>query len=180
MKKTTLLFSGFAVALSAACAPADPPPAVDIEDIRVMLIDGFEKHRMMDVEFAMAIPDSALRWAPTDGVRGFTGQVAHAGIGNTLFGSIALGVDRPPRDTAMYLNDKDGLVAATNEAYDWVIEGIRTLPAHEFLAQTELFGEPMPVWKAYVRSLDHGTWTRGQLVPYFRMNGVDPPDYRAY
>jgi len=163
-------------------SPLAAQASIDVEDFRAMLIDGFEKARIMDVEFAMAIPDSALRWAPTDGVRTFTEQVAHAGLGNTLFmAEPVLGEARPERgDSAVYNNDREALVAALNRAYDYVIEGVMELPAEEFLVETTLFGQQMPKWRVMLQALTHGIWTRGQLVPYFRMNGVAPPRYRAF
>lgn len=147
-----------------------------------MLLEGFENARAMDLEFAMAIPDSAFRWAPTEGVRTFTEQVAHGGIANTLFvAEPVLGEPRPEKgDTAVYLNDRDALVEALNRAYDYAIAGVQDLPAEEFLVETMLFGQEMPKWRVLVQALAHGIWTRGQMVPYFRMNGVKPPRYRAF
>ena len=181
MKHLKMIALGIFLAAGApGLSAAQSGSSIDVEEIRAMLIRGFEMGRMMDVEFARAIPDSALRWAPTEGVRNFSDQVAHGGMGNTLFASMALGVERPPRDTAVYLNDKEALVEALNQAYDWVIEGLQAMPAEQFLADTELFGQTMPVWRAYLQSLEHGYWTRGQIVPYFRLNGVKPPSYRAF
>ena len=165
-----------------AWSPGAAQASIDIEDFRAMLIDGFEKGRTMDVEFAMAIPDSAMRWAPTEGVRTFSEQVAHGGLGNTLFMAMpVLGEARPDRgDSAVYNNDREALVAALNRAYDYVIAGVIELPADEFLVETTLFGQTMPKWRVLLQALTHGIWTRGQLVPYFRMNGVAPPRYRAF
>jgi len=165
-----------------AWSPGAAQASIDIEDFRAMLIDGFEKARTMDVEFAMAIPDSAFRWAPTAGVRTFTEQVAHGGLGNTLFmATPVLGEQRPVAgDSAIYLNDREALVETLNGAYDYVIAGVIELPADEFLVETTLFGQTMPKWRVLLQALTHGIWTRGQLVPYFRMNGVAPPRYRAF
>lgn len=162
--------------------PVSAQATLDIEDLRAMIIEGFEKARTMDVEFAMAIPDSALRWAPTEGVRTFSEQVAHAGLSNTLFvAEPVLGEARPESgDTAVYNNNKEELVAALNRAYDYSIAAVQNLPAEEFLEETTLFGQQMPKWRVLVQSLTHGIWTRGQLVPYFRMNGMAPPRYRAF
>jgi uncharacterized damage-inducible protein DinB len=180
MKARIPVILGLLVAGTAGTMQAQA--TVDVEEIRAMLLDGFEKARTMDVEFAQAIPDSALRWAPTEGVRTFSDQVAHAGLGNTLFvAGPVMGQSRPERgDTAVYLNDKQELVAALHRAYDYVIVSVQTLPAEEFLAETTLFGQQMPKWRVLVQALTHGIWTRGQLVPYFRMNGVAPPSYRAF
>lgn len=163
-------------------SPVSAQASIDIEEFRAMLIDGFEKARTMDIEFAMAIPDSAFRWAPTDGVRTFSEQVAHGGLGNTLFlARPVLGEERPMAgDSAVYLNDREALVEALNGAYDYVIEGVMELPAEEFLVETSLFGQTMPKWRVMVQALTHGIWTRGQMVPYFRLNGMTPPRYRAF
>ena len=165
-----------------AWSPGAAQASIDIEDFRAMLIDGFEKARTMDVEFAMAIPDSALRWAPTEGVRTFTHQIAHGGLENTLFvAGPVLGEAKPERaDTAVYLNDREALIAELNAAYDYVIAGVQALPAEEFLVETTLFGQQMPKWQVMLQALTHGIWTRGQLVPYFRLNGLKPPSYRAF
>lgn len=156
--------------------------SIDIEEVRAMLIDGFEQARTMDLEFAMAIPDSAFRWAPTEGVRTFSEQVAHGGLGNTLFmATPVLGEARPEvGDSAGYLNDREALIEVLNGAYDYVIAGVMELPAEEFLVETTLFGQQMPKWRVLVQALAHGIWTRGQLVPYFRLNGLQPPRYRAF
>lgn len=163
-------------------SPVSAQASIDIEEFRSMLIEGFENARTMDIEFAMAIPDSAFRWAPTEGVRTFSEQVAHGGLGNTLFvAGPVLGEDRPVAgDTAVYLNDRDALVEVLNRAYDYVIESVIELPADEFLVETTLFGQTMPKWRVLVQALTHGIWTRGQMVPYFRMNDVEPPRYRAF
>jgi hypothetical protein len=163
-------------------SPLAGQASIDIEDFRAMLIDGFEKARTMDLEFAMAIPDSALRWAPTEGVRTFTHQVAHGGLENTLFvAEPVLGETKPERgDTAVYLNDREALIVELNAAYDYVIAGVQALPADEFLVETTLFGQQMPKWRVMLQALTHGVWTRGQMVPYFRMNGLAPPRYRAF
>ena len=182
MRTLSRAFTVAALLGGLAWSPVAAQVSIDVEDFRAMLIDGFEKARTMDLEFAMAIPDSALRWAPTEGVRTFSEQVAHGGLANTLFMAMpVLGEARPDRgDSAVYNNDREALVAALNRAYDYAIEGVVELPAEEFLVETTLFGQQMPKWRVMLQALTHGIWTRGQMVPYFRMNGVAPPRYRAF
>lgn len=182
MRTLSRAFTVAALLGGLAWSPVAAQASIDIEDFRAMLIDGFEKARTMDLEFAMAIPDSALRWAPTEGVRTFSEQVAHGGLSNTLFmAQPVLGEARPERgDSAVYNNDREALVAALNRAYDYVISGVMELPAEEFLVETTFFGQTMPKWRVMLQALTHGIWTRGQMVPYFRMNGVAPPRYRAF
>ncbi len=155
---------------------------IDVEVLRALLVRGFQENRMMDVEFALAIPDSALRWAPTPEVRDFVEQVNHTAVDNALF--VARGVlyiDVPSfGDTAVYLNDKQALAQVITDSYGWVIETLQDLSAEELLAETELFGRQMTKWRVYLQALEHAYWTRGQLVPYFRIHGMRPPEYRPF
>lgn len=157
-------------------------PTIDVETIRALLLRGFEQGRAMDIDFARAIPDSALRWGPTPEVRDFAEQVEHAAVDNALFVAQGiLGVPTPKfGDPEVYLNDQEKLSEAVSAAYEWVMQSLRELPPEEFLAETTLFGQQMEKWRVYLQALEHGYWTRGQLVPYFRTHGMAPPQYRAF
>ncbi len=155
---------------------------IDVESIRALLVTGFENNRAMDMDFVRAIPDSALRWAPTEDVRDFAEQIEHTALDNVLFVTMGVvGGERPNfGEPETYLNDKAALANAVSAAYDWVLETLRSLPAREMLADTELFGQSMTKWRVYLQALEHAYWTRGQLVPYFRAHGIAPPSYRAF
>lgn len=171
-----------ALALSARPATAQEGLGASAEDLRSALIGDFERHRQMDIAFARAIPDSALRWAPTEGVRDFAQQIEHITGANTMFvAGAVLGTDAPSLgDPETYLNDKEALVRMVGEAYDYALQSLRELPAERFVADTELFGQSLPRWRVYSLALAHADWTRGQLVPYFRLHGVDPPDWALF
>jgi len=183
--------SARAVALAAAgallavgCAPeeADPGPTVAAEELRQTLIRGFETHREMDLEYVRAVPDSALRWAPYPDVRDYAQQIEHIVVDYALF--VAKGVldEELPAlgDTAVYLNDKEELERLVEDAHGYALEALRGLPPEELVSETELFDERRPVWSVFRMALDHADWTRGQLVPYLRLNGVEPPAWQAY
>ena len=157
-------------------------PTIEVEAIRAMLLHGLEQGRAMDIDFARAIPDSALRWAPTPEVRDFAEQVEHAAVDNALFVARGiLGVPTPSfGDPSVYLNDQEAMVEAVTAAYEWVMQSLRDLPAEDFQTETTLFGQRMEKWRVYLQALEHGYWTRGQLVPYFRIHGMAPPQYRAF
>ncbi len=169
-----------AVATAGAQSTDSTGGPIDVEAVRAYLITGFENNRLMDIDFTRAIPDSALRWAPNDVVRDFAEQIEHA-ANNTWAAASALGVPAPSfGDSAQYLNNKELMVAAITRSYDWVIEGIRSLPAEEFTAMATLFGQRMPTWRIYAIALQHTNWTRGQLVPYYHAHGVPVPRFRLY
>ncbi len=155
---------------------------IDVESIRALLVTGFENNRAMDIDFVRAIPDSAFRWAPNEDVRDFAEQIEHTVLDNVLFVTMAVvRGERPHLESPKtYLNDKAALTDVVNAAYDWVLETLRSLPAQDMLAETELFGQSMTKWRVYLQALEHAYWTRGQLVPYFRAHGLAPPRYRAF
>ena len=177
---TAWLPAAFALLLAAPAAAQEP--SVDLESIRQMLINGFEQSKQMDLDFSEAMPESALRYAPTDGVRDFAQQIIHISDGN--MGTVGTAVVDAPApsvgDTAVYLNDVKELQAALTRAYDWVIGTLRDIPAQELGAETELFGIELTKWRVYMFALTHAYWTRGQLIPYLRLNGVEPPRYRPF
>lgn len=157
-------------------------PAVDVESIRAMLLQGLQTHRGMDVAFVQAIPDSALRWAPTPGVRDFAQQIEHIALDNPMIVAAGLPEAEAPEfgDPEVYLDDKAELEALVEATYDWVEERLRDLPAGTLTEETRLFGRPMTKWRLFLVALNHADWTRGQLVPYFRLNGVEPPSWSFY
>lgn len=171
------------ISLSQAAAQETASTAtVDVESVRAVLISGFEQYKEMDVEFARAIPDSALRWAPTSGVRDFAQQIEHGALDNAFFVARGvLGTETPTfGDSAVYLNDKEALAEAVAEVYDYVLESLRNISAEDLAAEADFFRRRLPRWRIYLLALQHANWTRGQLVPYFRLNGMDPPRWRSY
>jgi hypothetical protein len=75
-------------------------------------------------------------------------------------------------DRAVPLNGPGALEWMVAKAYDWVVGGLRALPAPELTERTELFGMTLPRWRLYLFVLTHTYWTRGQLVSYLRLNGA--------
>ncbi|UCF18216.1 MAG: DinB family protein [Gemmatimonadota bacterium] len=165
-------------------AQVDEPAGtkIDAEAVRAMLIRGFEQSRDMDLDYCRAMPDSALRWKPNPEVRDYAQQIVHISEGNLGIVAGAVMGAAPPSlgDSAVYLSDAAALEAAVSQAYDWVLEGLRDISAEELAVQTNLFGMDMAKWRVYNFALVHAYWTRGQLVPYVRAHGVQPPQYRPY
>lgn len=171
------------VLLAAALPTAAQQSSVDMETIRQILLNGFEQNKLMDLDYLEAMPSSDLRFAPTDGVRDFAEQIYHISESYIFALSSAGVVSAPPPalgDSAMFLSDVPSLEEAITRAYDWVLSSLREIPTAELAAETELFGMTMAKWQVYNFVLTHAYWTRGQLVPYLRMKGATPPQYRPY
>jgi hypothetical protein len=169
--------------LLGACAEGEDEDADDgglnTETVRAFLIEGLEANKQMDIGFARAIPDTAMRWAPNDEVRDFAEQVMHTADNSWAAGGLGV-APHAFGDTATVLNDKEALVTAVTAAYDWAINAARTLSAEDLAAEADFFGTPTERWRMFMQMIEHATWTRGQLVPYFHHHGVAVPSVTFY
>lgn len=156
--------------MGCAPAPAMDEGGIDAEAVRAFLLKGIEENKAMDLRFAEAIPDSAMTWAPNADVRNFAQQVAHAA--DNYWTASGLGVEGSSFSAG---SSKADLVAEVTRAYDWLESQARALPAEEFTTAVDLFGTPTVKWRVFTQALEHATWTRGQLVPYFHAHNVAVP-----
>lgn len=154
---------------------------IDPGAVRAYLVAGFEANKAMDLAFAEAIPDSALHWAPSEGVRHFAGQVYHTVDNSWLAGGL-FGEDRPAfvNDSSNAVNDKAALATFVSDAYAWVTGKLNVTTDQELSEEVNFFGQSMARWRAYAIVLQHAEWTRGQLVPYFHAHGVSVPGWKQY
>ncbi|MFQ5702723.1 MAG: DinB family protein [Gemmatimonadales bacterium] len=168
-----------AVSLVSCEVEDDSDDQLDVATVRAFIVEGLEKNKEMDIEFARAIPDSALRWAPNADVRDFAEQVVHAA--DNAWVASGLGIEsRTFGDTAVVLNDNDALAEAVAQAYDWILNAARELPDEEFTETVEFFGAKIQRWRVFMEAIEHATWTRGQLVPYFHAHGVPVPEVQFF
>ncbi|NIP58614.1 MAG: hypothetical protein GWM92_18000 [Gemmatimonadetes bacterium] len=159
------------------------PPAssqmLDATAFRASAIDDFQRMRGNVLQIVDAMPDSALHFMPTPGVRNFAEQIEHVVVGNVNIVASGVDADRIPLgDKSVYLNDKAELRAFVNRGFDRVREILEGMEDAELQEEGSLFGQiPTPKWKIVELAYEHGVWTMGSLVPYMRLNGVTPPSY---
>ena len=156
----------------------NPEPVQDIETMRAYLLDAFQRHKEPDVAYVNAMPDSAWRWAPTEGVRDYAQQMAH--VTHDFF-TPWRGDTGPSADSASYLNDKAVMVAQIEEGYDWALAHFGAMSTEELSETVEIFGgRRLPQWRNGTYWVEHAMWTRGSVVPYLRAQGVRPPGIRFF
>ena len=157
--------------LLAAQAPAAP------EFVRA----DWERDRKNVLASADAMPDSALGFRPTPGVRTFAQQIQHILESDLDVAAIALlGESGPPvlGDSAQYLHRKAALHAYTAAAFDYILSAIGRASPAQWRRRSQLYRLPEQLperWFALAH--EHSIWTLGQVVPYLRLNGVTPPSY---
>lgn len=163
-----------------AAAPAASLVAQSASPASVLMVD-WARQKKNVLAYINAMPDSAMTFAPTPGVRTFAQQVEHFVGTNTEIAAIVLrGLKTPPTlgDTAAYLHRKAALAEYTTKSYDYLLDALRTATPAQLSKSYTLFNQPAaPAWRWLELSREHATWTFGQLIPYLRLNKVTPPAY---
>ena len=159
--------------LPAAAQSSRPPKSI-------MLVD-WERQKKNVLAYVDAMPDSAITFAPTPGVRNFAQQIEHFVGTNTEIAAVVLrGLKQPPTlgDTAAYRHKKAALKEYTTKSYDYMLESLRTATPAQLAKTYALYNQPAaPAWRWLDLSKEHAVWTFGQLIPYLRLNKVTPPAY---
>jgi len=162
-------------------APALPLPAQAGMPPRSIMVVDWERQKNNVLAYIDAMPDSAMTFAPTPGVRTFAQQIEHFVGTNTQIAAFVLrGLKQPPtlgdRDT--YYRDKAALRDFTTKSYDYLLESLRAATPAQLAKSYTLFNQPAaPAWRWLDLSKEHAVWTFGQLIPYLRLNKVTPPPY---
>jgi len=146
------------------------------------LLADWQRNRTTVLAYIDAMPDSATGFRPTPGVRNFAQQFDHLVTTNLEVAAVALrGLKAAPTlaDSAVYLHDKAALRRYAESTYDYLLDALRRASPAQLRRPVAMYGQPpQPAVRLAALSFEHSVWTLGQLVPYLRLNGVTPPEYR--
>ena len=170
----------------AQAAPAKPAGAAKPATVAaslpkdIMLVD-WQRQKKNVLAYIDVMPDSAITFAPTPGVRNVAQQIEHFVGTNTEIAAIVLkGLKTPPTlgDTAAYRHNKAALRDYTVKSYDYLIDALRSATPAQLGKSFAIYNQPAaPAWRWLDLSKEHAVWTFGQLIPYLRLNKVTPPPY---
>jgi len=145
------------------------------------LVEDWERQRANFLAYIDAMPDSAMAFHPTPGVRDFAQQIVHAVTTNLEVAAIALrGLKEAPftLDTTQ-LHQKAALRDYTDHAYAFLLDALKGSTPTQLLKQSSVYNLPAQSASRWLTlSYEHAVWTLGQTVPYLRLNGVTPPSYK--
>jgi hypothetical protein len=148
---------------------------------RQQQIADLERERRMTLAMVDSMPDRLIHFKPVPEVRDFAQQIAHAAAPIALFAFRARGGTPPALgDSTVYLNGRPALRELVVKAYDYALSAIREIPDADFIATTSFARQEMPRWRIFQLAHEHSVWTRGELVSYFRLNGMAPPAYDLF
>ena len=165
----------------ATLALASAPVGAQTKD--QMLAD-WTRLRETVLAYVDAMPDSAMTFHPTPGVRTFGEQIIHITAINLDVAARVLRAENAAPfmpDSATTPRQKAALRDFADKSFSYVIDAIRGATPSIFskrvtLADYENNTQSGARWMEMAR--EHSVWTLGQTVPYLRLNGVTPPTYK--
>jgi hypothetical protein len=173
MKATALLLPAALFACRTLSAQAGPPASA---------LADWQRDRANVLAYVDAMPESALTFRPTPGVRTFAEQIDHIVATNVDVAALTLrGLAQSPQlgDSTRYLHNKAALHAFAAATYDYVLAAMREAVPAMWSRRAPMYGQPPEVPARWLElSHEHSIWTLGQVVPYLRLNHVTPPSYQ--
>jgi hypothetical protein len=145
-----------------------------------MLAD-WERQRATFLAYIDAMPDSAMAYHPTPGVRDFAQQIVHAVGTNLEVAATALrGLKDPPFTLdSTQIHQKAALHDYTDRAFTYVLDALKSATPSQLLKQSSVYNLPAESAARWLNlSYEHAVWTLGATIPYLRLNGVTPPAYK--
>jgi uncharacterized damage-inducible protein DinB len=146
------------------------------------LLADWQRNRATVLAYIDAMPDSAADFRPTPGVRTLAGQFDHIVTTNLEVAAVALrGLKTAPAlgDSTVYLHDKAALRKYADATYDYFLKSFQQAKPAQLQRRVSIYGQPpQPAIRLAALSFEHAVWTLGQVVPYLRLNGVTPPEYK--
>lgn len=170
------LFALSLLAVPSLVAQQTPPAG-----FRQQQLADFARERSMTLAMVDSMPERLLHFRPVPEVRDFAQQIAHAAVPVAMFAFRARGGPAPTLgDSVAYLSAKPALRELVTHAYDYATTALGSLSEADYAATVTFAGKPMPRWRVFALAREHSVWTRGELVSYFRLNGMAPPAFDLF
>jgi len=174
----SLFIASLAVCLAAPASFAQPSANPISDGVRSQW-NGVKRNIQQSAEL---MPEASWDYRPTDGVRSFGEIVAHVAGASYAICAAAKGEKAPYAEDYFEKNAK-GRAAITKAGSDAIAycDAVFTALTDATAGQmvTNPFGEgQIPRVQALVLQIGHDNEHYGNLVTYFRMNGIVPPSSR--
>jgi uncharacterized damage-inducible protein DinB len=169
------------IALTFTCA-LSPVRALAQSALPPDALSDWQRNRATVLAYIDAMPDSATGFRPTPGVRSLAQQFEHIVSTNLDVAAVALrGLKAAPAlgDSTVYLHDKAALRRYADSTYAYFLAALRRATPAQLRRPVAMYGQPpQPAARLVQLTFEHSVWTLGQTVPYLRLNGVTPPEYK--
>jgi uncharacterized damage-inducible protein DinB len=154
--------------------------AQDIDNV----VKDWERAKAYTKEYLDAMPADKYDLKPTPEMRSFAQQMLHLTDANYAFTAAATGAESPVGQGASEKatdQSKENVTKLVMDAYDFVINSIKTMNAEQLSGNTSLFGRfEMTKGQALEKCFEHQTHHRGQTTVYIRLAGATPPQEKLF
>lgn len=150
-------------ALAASAQERTPPTLAKV------VSEGWEDVGRKLIEMAQEFPEDKYNYKPAPEVRTFAEQVLHAATGNVYLAKVAHG--EKPKWTELARDKyptKADVVTVLKDSVNEVSSSLKTRGDELVKARPDL----------WIGFLEHAGEHYGQLVVYYRLNGIVPPESR--
>lgn len=158
-----LALSLCAVAQESGSAPRPPRTVAQV------MTEGWQEIGNKLVEIAREFPEDKYGYKPTPEVRTFAEQIVHAATGNVYVAKIARG------EKAEYAELERSKYPAKSDVVSLLKQSVDELSAILKSQADEQMKKRPGLWVGF---LEHAGEHYGQLVVYYRLNGIVPPESR--
>jgi uncharacterized damage-inducible protein DinB len=167
----TLTFPAHAQNAMTALKPADPPSKV--------LLDSWNDIGRKLIAMAEDFPENKYSFKPTPAQRSFAEQLLHAAGANYYFTNAVTGSNAKVDENPKYTNKAD-LVAYVKKSF---ADGAAAIQAKGDAGINDLIVDPFAHQQVRVIDfaygfIEHSGEHYGQLVGYYRLSGLVPPESR--
>jgi len=158
------------------------------DEFRAEFVGLWKTMKAYTLEVAEAMPADKYDFRPDDSVRTFAQQLKHLSYANMFFVKVFFMGEQVEFDQTIEQvgMSKEEVIAFMNESFDLVLEKAENINDEMLNEQVEIFlvpVDPKPMLsrrQMFVFMRDHVTHHRGQAIVYLRVNGIVPPQYRAF
>lgn len=161
----------FAVVLATAIVDAQEKPKAD-KALRDVLLGGWNEVNGKVVKMAEDFPEDKYEFRPTKDVRSFADVLRHVAFWNDWVVKNVRGEKpdgKPNELPKAQFSTKAQIVAALKNSVDAGVAQLKSSPA----------APPMNATEQWMSFISHSSEHYGQLVVYYRLNGLVPPASRG-
>ncbi|MGH9862039.1 MAG: DinB family protein [Candidatus Acidiferrales bacterium] len=132
------------------------------------------------LEVAEAMPAEKYSFKPADPMRSFGEVLVHIGGSMYFMAASVRGAEAPAESKFAGEATKERVVSFLRGAFEYAAESVAMLDDTKASETVSVFGGRMTMSRAKLCQFmrDHSTHHRAYVLPYLRLNGVEPPRYR--
>ena len=177
----------FAAVLLAACCMALPSRAQDTNmkkepkpalSTSGALLEEWNDLGRRIIAIAEDMPENKFDYKPKPEMRSWAGQVNHIAEGNYYFINPVTGKPMPKEGTDTQIKSRAELVAVVKKSFQDGADLIKTQGDAGMAKTVDAGGQMMRIDALAYDLIAHGNEHYGQIVVYYRLNGLVPPESR--